>query len=65
MAFIYSRGPQVVFLFGAGSATQTMIEGAGAEEIAPLVLGTFLIGVIPAGAGCGFFFWGLRRLNRA
>ena len=38
VAFVYVRGPQVVFLFGAGTPTQAMIEGAGA---------------IDAGAGAG------------
>lgn len=32
VAFVYVRGPQVVFLFGAGTATQAMIEGAGAID---------------------------------
>ncbi len=32
IAFVYVRGPQVVFLFGAGMATQAMIEGAGAID---------------------------------
>lgn len=32
VAFVYLRGPQVVFLFGAGMATQAMIEGAGAID---------------------------------
>lgn len=32
VAFVYVRGPQVVFLFGAGMATQAMIEGAGAID---------------------------------
>ena len=32
VAFVYVRGPQVVFLFGAGMATQAMIEGAGASD---------------------------------
>lgn len=32
VAFIYVRGPQVVFLFGAGMPTQAMIEGAGAID---------------------------------
>ncbi len=32
VAFVYVRGPQVVFLFGAGSATQAIIEGAGAVD---------------------------------
>jgi iron complex transport system substrate-binding protein len=32
VAFVYVRGPQVVFLFGAGMATQAMIEGAGAVD---------------------------------
>lgn len=40
VAFIYVRGPQVVFLFGAGTPTQAMIEGAGAVDV---------------GAGMGFF----------
>jgi len=31
-AYVYVRGPQVVFLFGAGMATQAMIEGAGAID---------------------------------
>lgn len=32
VAFVYVRGPQVVFLFGTGMATQAMIEGAGAID---------------------------------
>jgi iron complex transport system substrate-binding protein len=32
VAFIYLRGPQVIFLFGAGMPTQAMIEGAGAVD---------------------------------
>ncbi len=32
VAFVYVRGPQVVFLFGVGMATQAMIEGAGAID---------------------------------
>lgn len=32
VAFVYVRGPQIVFLFGAGMATQAMIEGAGAID---------------------------------
>ena len=32
VAFVYVRGPHVVFLFGAGMATQAMIEGAGAID---------------------------------
>ena len=40
VAFIYVRGPQVIFLFGAGMATQAMIEGAGAID-AGVVTGVF------------------------
>jgi iron complex transport system substrate-binding protein len=40
VAFVYLRGPQVIFLFGAGMPTQAMIEGAGAVD---------------AGAGSGVF----------
>lgn len=32
IAYVYVRGPQVVFLFGAGMPTQGMIEGAGAID---------------------------------
>lgn len=32
VAFIYLRGPQVIFLFGGGMPTQAMIEGAGAVD---------------------------------
>lgn len=32
VAFVYVRGPQVVFLFGAGTPTSSMIEAAGAED---------------------------------
>ena len=32
VAYVYLRGPQVVFLFGAGMPTQAMIEGAGAVD---------------------------------
>ena len=42
-----------------------MVEGAQTEELAALVLGTFLIGVVPAGAGCAVFLWGVGKLNRA
>jgi iron complex transport system substrate-binding protein len=40
VAFVYVRGPQVVFLFGAGMPTQAMIEGAGAVD-AGVVVGVF------------------------
>lgn len=40
VAFVYVRGPQVVFLFGTGMATQAMIEGAGAID-AGVVAGVF------------------------
>ncbi len=33
IAYVYVRGPQVVFLFGAGMPTQGMIEGAGAIDV--------------------------------
>jgi iron complex transport system substrate-binding protein len=32
VAYIYTRGPQVIFLFGAGMPTQAMIEGASAVD---------------------------------
>lgn len=32
VAYVYLRGPQVIFLFGAGMPTQAMIEGAGAID---------------------------------
>lgn len=32
VAFLYVRGPQIVFLFGEGMTTQAMIEGAGAID---------------------------------
>lgn len=32
VAYIYLRGPQVIFLFGAGMPTQAMIEAAGAID---------------------------------
>ncbi len=32
VAYVYTRGPQVLLLFGAGMATQAMIEGAGAVD---------------------------------
>ncbi len=32
VGFVYARGPQTIFLFGAGMATQAMIEGAGAVD---------------------------------
>lgn len=32
VAFVYVRGPQTVFLFGAGTATNAMIEGANAID---------------------------------
>jgi iron complex transport system substrate-binding protein len=34
VAFVYIRGPQVVFLFGGGMPTSAMIEGAGAVDVA-------------------------------
>jgi len=33
-AFVYSRGPQLLLLFGQGMATNAMIEGAGATDVA-------------------------------
>lgn len=33
VAYVYLRGPQVAFLFGAGMPTQAMIEGAGAVDV--------------------------------
>ncbi len=32
VAYVYLRGPQIIFLFGTGMATQAMIEGAGAVD---------------------------------
>ncbi len=32
VAYVYTRGPQVLLLFGSGMATQAMIEGAGAID---------------------------------
>lgn len=34
VAFVYIRGPQLVFLFGGGMPTSAMIEGAGAIDVA-------------------------------
>lgn len=34
VAFVYVRGPDLVFLFGAGMPTSAMIEGAGAVDVA-------------------------------
>ncbi len=34
VAFIYVRGPQVIFLFGGGMPTSAMIEGANAVDVA-------------------------------
>ncbi|MCP3959005.1 MAG: PrsW family intramembrane metalloprotease [bacterium] len=42
-----------------------LLGGSDPEELRFLVLGTGLIGVIPAAAGTGLFAWGVRRLNRA
>ncbi|HLE39701.1 MAG TPA: ABC transporter substrate-binding protein [Acidimicrobiia bacterium] len=33
VAFIYTRGPQLLLFFGAGMATNAMIEGAGAVDV--------------------------------
>lgn len=33
VAFVYVRGPQTVFIFGAAMPTQAMIEGAGAIDV--------------------------------
>ncbi|HEX9854145.1 MAG TPA: ABC transporter substrate-binding protein [Acidimicrobiia bacterium] len=32
VAYVYVRGPETIFLFGAGTQTQAMIEGAGAVD---------------------------------
>lgn len=32
VAFVYSRGPQQIFLFGSGTVTQALIEGANAVD---------------------------------
>ena len=33
VAFVYSRGPQLILLFGLGMATNAMLEGAGAVDV--------------------------------
>jgi iron complex transport system substrate-binding protein len=43
-AFLYSRGPGQVFLFGAGNVSQAMIEGAGAIDV---VAANGIPGVLP------------------
>ena len=42
-----------------------MVGGVDSEEIGDLILGTLIIGFLPAGVGSGLFLWGVRRLNRS
>lgn len=44
VAFVYVRGPQTVFIFGAAMPTQAMIEGAGAVDVGA---GTGVFGPAP------------------
>ncbi len=47
-----------------GVALGLAIGGVDAEEITAVVLGTLIIGVMPAAAGAGVFLAGILRLNR-
>lgn len=44
VVFLYSRGPQVLLVFGGGMPTQAMIEGAGAVDAAAA---TGVMGAVP------------------
>ncbi len=59
--FLASSGGLIVLAVLLG----WMLEGTDSEELNSLVLGTLLIGVLPAALGCGLFMGGIRRLNRA
>ncbi len=52
-----------LMLLGVGLALVT--DGLGGEAIGTVVLGTLIVGVLPAAGGCGLFLWGVVRLNRA
>ena len=43
----------------------SLIGGTDPDELRFLVLGTLIVGVLPALVGAGLFLWGVRRLNRA
>ena len=44
VAFLYTRGPQVLLIFGQGMPTQAMIEGAGAVDVGA---GSGVMGAVP------------------
>ena len=48
-----------------GVALALVIEGGQTEELGDLVLGTVLIGILPALIGSGIFYRGLKTLNQA
>ncbi len=56
-----SAGGLIILAVALGLA----IGGVGAGEITAVVLGTLIIGVMPAAAGAGVFLAGILRLNRS
>jgi protease PrsW len=48
-----------------GVALALVTDGLDGEEIGTVLLGTLIIGVLPAAAGAGLFLWGVVRLNRS
>ncbi len=41
-----------------------MVGGVDSEEISAVILGTIVIGFVPAATGAGLFLWGVVRLNQ-
>ena len=52
-------------LMTLGVALGLVIGGVDSEEVGAILLGTMIIGVLPAAGGCGLFLWGVARLNRS
>ncbi len=59
----YTRSLGGLMILGVGVGL--MIGGADDDEVSAIVLGTIVIGFIPAAIGAGMFLWGVVRLNRA
>ena len=58
---IASGGGLMILGVGLG----LMIGGVDDDEVSAIVLGTIVIGFIPAALGSGLFLWGVTRLNRS
>ncbi len=58
---IASGGGLMILGVGVG----LMIGGGDKDEVSAVILGTIVIGFVPAVTGSGLFLWGVARLNRS